>query len=196
MYAPAETSGYLGGQRTEESHHNRRHGRTPVVATPDIEPGPEWAQAWIGYEVERGALGRWDNTIRNRRTAVSALSRHATAEGLSPGEVSKQWLQGYLIEQRSARRGNGYTTHFEDLRQFWIWWSDEYGLTSPMANISRPKTVETDVPILTPGSSRPSWRCARAPAGRRCATARCCSCWWTAACGAPRCRRSTGMTGT
>lgn len=77
------------------------------------------------------------------------LARHATAEGLEPASITRAWMQRYLVEQRKRRKGNGYATLFEDVKQFWAWYAAEHGTTSPVQGIGRPRLVETAVPVLT-----------------------------------------------
>jgi integrase/recombinase XerC len=114
-----------------------------------VEPSAAWSDAWVGCELDLLSKGRSPSTISNRRIAVMSLARHATAEGLDPGQVTKTWLQRYLVAQARGRRGNGYLSVWEECRQFWLWWADESGNDSPMDGIGRPRQVETEVPILT-----------------------------------------------
>jgi integrase/recombinase XerC len=134
---------------TERSLRPRQRGRLPVVVAPDIEPAPGWIDIWTGYELHLLSLGRSSSTVRNRHSAVIPLARHATAEGLDPSSITREWMQRYLIEQRKSRKGNGYATLFEDLKQFWAWYADERGTASPMKGIGRPRLVETKVPVLS-----------------------------------------------
>ena len=66
-----------------------------------------------------------------------------------PSGDHRGWLQKYLLDQKAVRNGNGFTTLFEDLRQFWSWYAADEGTVSPMDGLPRPKTVVTTVPVLT-----------------------------------------------
>jgi integrase len=125
-------------------------GRPPVIPTPKINPSSEWLDAWAGYELDLKSLGRSPHTVYARKCQVLILARHATAEGLSPEHVTKQWLRHYLLAQQAERIGNGYCTIYENLRQFWLWFAREYEVTCPIEGISRPKLKETQTPVLEP----------------------------------------------
>lgn len=77
------------------------------------------------------------------------MARHATEAGKAPSGIAKIWMRQYLLAQKDSRQGNGFTTLYEDLRQFWSWFAREEGTTSPMTGIARPQTVVTDVPVRT-----------------------------------------------
>jgi integrase len=91
------------------------------------------------------------SVIKNRRSAVIILAKHATAAGLSePAGITKPWLRKYLLDQYRDRRGMGKDTFYQDLRSFWDWWAKDEGEPSPMAGIPRPGGSSPLVPVLTP----------------------------------------------
>jgi hypothetical protein len=67
-------------------------GRPPVIPTPDIQPSPEWLDAWMGCELELMMLGRSKHTAYQRKSQVLVLARHAGADGLGPAEITKMWM--------------------------------------------------------------------------------------------------------
>ena len=56
-------------------------------------------------------------------------------------DITKLWMQQYLLSQKEGRRGNGFTIVYEDVRQFRRWLSREEEFTSPMAGIPRPQSL-------------------------------------------------------
>lgn len=126
-------------------------GRPPVIPTPEIQPSAEWRDAWMTYELELMMLGRSKHTVYQRQSQVLIMARHATVAGLGPAEITKQWMQKYLLAQKADRQGNGFGTLYEGLRQFWLHYAKEYEAACPMTGIPRPKLVETPpVPVLEP----------------------------------------------
>lgn len=121
-----------------------------MLPTPQVEAAPGWADAWTGFDLDMRFKNRSINTISNRKTNVSIMAKHATADGITdPEQVTKIWLQQDLLRQGRDRRGNGYTTLYQDLAAFWTWWSDDAEKPNPMTKIPRPATVTTSVPVLT-----------------------------------------------
>lgn len=127
-----------------------QRGRSAVLPTPQVEPAPGWADSWTGFDLDMRIKNRSINTISNRKTNVSIMARHAAADGITdPEQVTKTWLREYLLRQGEDRKGNGYTTLFQDLAAFWTWWADDAERPNPMTKIPRPATVTTSVPVLT-----------------------------------------------
>lgn len=115
-----------------------------MLPTPNVEASPGWADAWIGFDLDMQFKNRSINTIANRKCNVSILAKHATADGITgPDQVTRIWLQQYLLRQAKDRKGNGYTSLFQDLTAFWTWWSDDAEKLSPMTKIPRPGTAGT-----------------------------------------------------
>jgi site-specific recombinase XerD len=114
-----------------------------------MDASAAWTYAWTGFELDQRSRNRSPSTITNRRCTFNIMARHATHDELTdPDQVTKAWLQGYLLRQREGRKGNGYMTLWEDLRAFWKWWSAEYDKPSPMAKLPRPATVRTSAPAV------------------------------------------------
>jgi hypothetical protein len=88
--------------------------------------------------------------LKNCRSVVGIMARHATAAGLEPGAITRIWLQRYVLDQFQDRRGGGPETMYQTLKGFWDWYADEYGTPSPMAGIPRPKGTSAVVPVLQP----------------------------------------------
>ena len=100
---------------------------------------------------------------------------NATHAGLDPEQVGKEWITTYLLDQREGRRGNGFTSLYEDLRAFWRWWAAEHDRPNPMASFPRPKIVSTETHVLSEEELTSSWRPAPASAtSSRYATGRSC----------------------
>jgi len=127
-----------------------QRGRQPVLPTPSAEMSATWAEASEGFELNLRAHDRARGTISNRRCSFRIMARHATYAGLDPETVTDKWMTKYLIDQREDRRGNGFTSLFEDLRGFWLWWTAESGKPNPMADFPRPRTVIEQTHVLTP----------------------------------------------
>jgi site-specific recombinase XerD len=133
-----------------------------MVPTPVVDVSSAWGFAWDLFELNMESLHRSHSTIRNRRCNFTVMAKHACNDGLDePGQVTRQWLQGYLNRQRKDRQGNGYTSVYQDIRAFWTFWvedNSEFDHTgaitsapvSPMSRIPAPKTVTTAVPVLSP----------------------------------------------
>ncbi|MDQ2873395.1 MAG: tyrosine-type recombinase/integrase [Actinomycetota bacterium] len=122
-----------------------------MIPTPNMDASDAWAYAWTGFELDQRSRNRSPNTISNRRCSYFIMARHATHDELAdPDQVTRAWLQSYLLRQREGRKGNGFTSLWEDLRAFWKWWADQYEKPSPMTKIPRPSTVVTAVPVLDP----------------------------------------------
>lgn len=110
-----------------------------MLPTPNVEASPAWAESWTGFHLGMQFKHRSVNTIANRKCNVSIMAQHATADGIAePDQVTKVWLQTYLLRQAEDRKGNGYTSLYQDLRAFWMWWADDAEKPSPMAKIPRP----------------------------------------------------------
>jgi hypothetical protein len=121
-----------------------------VLPTPQVEAATGWTDAWLGFDLDMQFRNRSINTIANRKCNVSILARHATADGITdPEQVTRLWLQQYLVRQGKDRKGNGYMSLFQDLAAFWTWWSADAEKLNPMVKIPRPATVTTSVPVLS-----------------------------------------------
>ncbi len=122
-----------------------------MYATPDIEPSPEWADAWDGCELRELSRQRSANTIRNRKCVVIIMARHFTAEGITdPTQVTKAQLNRYLLRQYADRKPGGRVAFFATLSLFWDWLAAEYEVPNPMAGIPRPKGAAEAVPVVRP----------------------------------------------
>jgi integrase/recombinase XerC len=136
-------------------------GRHTMVPTPLVDVNDAWTSAWTLFELDMEARDRSHSTVRNRRCNFTIMAKHAISDGLvEPEQVTRQWLQNYLNKQRKDRKGNGYTSVYQDIRAFWVFWladNSEYDQTgqliktpaNPMARIPAPKTVTTEVPVLS-----------------------------------------------
>jgi integrase len=99
-------------------------------------------------------LSRSKLTIYQRKCTVYVMARFATSQGLAPADVTRQWMTKYLLDQKADRKGNGFSTVYENLRQFWLWFGREQKLSGlseyvhPMTGIVRPTLVATEVPVL------------------------------------------------
>jgi integrase len=119
-----------------------------LIKTPQVEPSAAWWEAWTGFELQLMAEGKSPSVLKNRRSAVLIMARHATSAGFEPGELTKAHLQKYLLEQFKGRKGQGATTLHNDLRAFWKWYSAEYGAPDPMAGLKAPKGKAAVPPVL------------------------------------------------
>ncbi len=127
-----------------------QRGREPVIPTPAVEMSAGWAAAWTGFHLRLRAENRAPGTISNRKCSFHIMARHATHAGIDdPGAVTEEWMTTYLLDQREGRKGNGFTSLYEDLRAFWRWWSGKYEEPSPMANFPRPKLVSSETHVLS-----------------------------------------------
>jgi integrase/recombinase XerC len=120
------------------------------VPIPDVKITDSWEEAWLGHELTMRATGLAEATIRLRRTAFNSLSKHAVAEGLDdPSLVTKSWMMKYAAAQIKARKNLGAVEHHQLCQQFWAWYAQEFGTTSPMTGIPRPKVYSPPPPVLT-----------------------------------------------
>jgi site-specific recombinase XerD len=136
-------------------------GRVTMLPTPVVDINDAWAYAWQLFELDMETRKRSHRTIRNRKCNFNIMARHAIHDGLDgPEQITRQWLQLYLNKQRKDRQGNGYTSVYQDIRAFWVFWVDsesEYDHTgtitsapvNPMSRIPAPKVVTTEVPVLS-----------------------------------------------
>jgi len=133
-----------------------------MVPTPQVDISSAWAYAWDLFELQMQTLHRSSSTIRNRRCNFNIMAKHAIHDGLNdPSQVTRPWLQLYLNKQRKDRQGNGYTSVYQDIRAFWTFWVEDNSEfdpagtitkapVNPMSRIPAPKTVTTEVPVLSP----------------------------------------------
>jgi integrase len=122
-----------------------------MLPTPDIQPSDQWTAAWDGFELYLLSEGKAPGTIRNLRSLVFILARHATAAGKEPEQVTRPWLMRYLLDQGKDRKGDGKVTLHKYVKGFWSWFATEYGADSPMQGVPCPKGEETTLPpVLTP----------------------------------------------
>jgi site-specific recombinase XerD len=131
-----------------------RLGRPSMIPTPDVSPSPAWDDAWLGFELAQLSLGRAPSTIKNRRSIVTIMARHATAAGIEPSAVTRQWLQKYMLAQVRERKNSGAATAHQDLKVWWDWYAAEYEVASPFGGIARPKVTCPAPPVLTPAQFR------------------------------------------
>ena len=125
-------------------------GRPPLLTTPDVEPSSLWWEAWQGYELQMLSEGKSASVLRNRRSAVLILARHATKLGGDPPDITKAAMQRYLLLQYKDRKGQGACTLHNDLRAFWRWYASEYRAADPMDGIPAPKGRAAVVHVLKP----------------------------------------------
>jgi integrase len=125
-------------------------GRRPMVTIPDVQPSSAWQDAWLGFELDMLARGRSPKTISSRHSTIMILARRMTAQSTDPAGVTKALMQRYMVAELAGRRHSGALTVYNDLRQFWSWYAEEYEAASPMTGIPRPKGSEAPVKVLTP----------------------------------------------
>jgi site-specific recombinase XerD len=123
-------------------------------AIPDIQPSPAWQDAWLGFELDMLARGRSSKTITSRHSTTMILARRMTNQGIDPAGVTKAVMQRYMAAELAGRRHSGALTVYNDLRQFFCWYAEEYGATDPMTDLPRPKGNEAPVQVLTPNQIR------------------------------------------
>jgi integrase len=115
-----------------------------------VEPTNLWAEALEGYELHLMAQGHSQSIQRNRFYSVRAMARHATKAGHEPGDLGKPAMQRYLLRQYTDRKGTGKETLYQELKNFWGWYSQTYEVPSPMDGIPRPGGESAEVPVLSP----------------------------------------------
>jgi integrase len=120
-----------------------------LLQAPDVELSRSWADALTGYELHLMSEAKSPLLIRNRKSVVSILGKHATATGRGPEDITKAEVRAYLLRQYQDRKGAGPATLHQDMRAFWSWYAKEYGTPSPMVGIPRPKGKSALVPVLT-----------------------------------------------
>lgn len=126
-----------------------------MLDVPDVQPTPAWFDAWDSFELYLLSAQKSPGTIRNLRSLVLILARHATAAGLDPADVTKSWIHRYVVDQAADRRGRGAVTFGKYLSSFWKWYAAEYETTNPMAKVPVPRGAPEPVPdVLSPEQVR------------------------------------------
>ena len=122
----------------------------PRISASDLPAA--WSHALLGYELDAQSRGLSDRSIANRRSAIAGLAAwlEASHSITDPARVTKVHLQQAMIRAHAERAGSGPRTHYNDLKAFFAWYSDDVEVPSPMAGIPRPRDVIPPVPVLTP----------------------------------------------
>jgi hypothetical protein len=55
----------------------------------------------------------------------------------------------YMATQIKERKGLGPVTHYQNVLIFFRWYAEEYGGTSPMTGIPRPRASSPPPPVLS-----------------------------------------------
>lgn len=110
-----------------------------------------WSEVLLGYELSARARGLSIRTIANRQSTITGLAIWLEAHHgvTSPDQVTKQHMQLAMQQAYITRSKSGPRGFFNDCKAVWSWYSAEFGTTSPLDGIERPKDVVTPVKILT-----------------------------------------------
>lgn len=144
---------YPHGVQTLGSTGQARRSGGRAVVLPEltgVDPNPEWALALEGFELHLLSLDRSPGTGATRLSNALVLAKWGTKTGREPAQIDKTVMQGYLIRQYKGRQGNGALNLHASLAVFWSWFSTEYQVPNPMADIPRPKGGARPVPVLSP----------------------------------------------
>jgi hypothetical protein len=106
-----------------------------------------WQDALDGYELR--SLSAAPRSVRKRLADVRIMAKHATVDGHEPEGVTRAWLTRYILAQVKGRKGAGAVTCYQNLRSFWLWFTDAYELPNPMTGIDRPKGKPALVQVPT-----------------------------------------------
>jgi site-specific recombinase XerD len=117
---------------------------------PDVQITDAWLEAWTGFELDMTVRELSPRTIRVRKSSWSILARHAIAAGITdPAGVTKSWLTQFLISQYKDRKDSGKANFYQPIRDFYVWFSEEYQAANPIASIPRPKGQAPLPPVLS-----------------------------------------------
>jgi integrase/recombinase XerC len=103
------------------------------------------------WALTRELAGDSRETLRSRRSMVSAMARAMEGRGLQPQDVTQADLMEHLAGEKRRRKkdGNGPASVHGAMRSFWGWHAKEYGTASPMAGVPRPKVKIPRTAVLT-----------------------------------------------